>query len=263
MPTSSPWAPADGCSVARRMPVIVQRACSSSHRAAEHALHLVLVLVGVQVAEAGQAGHLVVELRVVLHRARAQRVEAQVDGVVQLREPGVVAHHLRLGELGQRGRRRAQGASGQEVGQPGGVATPAAGRSAPRWPGLLFSKMGGSVGSAEVGPGASTGIGAAGGFGAAVRSWPPPPRGRPEPRRGSASRSAGVFISVTATSRQSSSAGSKRPRGTPGSTPRARMAARKSVGGAWAAAGRTRGRRGRVHRAARTPGEARSARRRR
>jgi len=50
----------------------------------QRALHLGDVLVGMQIAEAGHAGHLIVELRVVLHGARAQGVEAQVDGVIQV-----------------------------------------------------------------------------------------------------------------------------------------------------------------------------------
>ncbi len=45
------------------------------------------------------------DLRVVLHRARAERVHARVDPVVLLREARVVRHEVALGELGQvRGR---------------------------------------------------------------------------------------------------------------------------------------------------------------
>ena len=43
------------------------------------------------------------DLRVVLHRARAQRVEAGVHAVVHLRQAGVVADQVDLGDLGQRG----------------------------------------------------------------------------------------------------------------------------------------------------------------
>ena len=57
------------------------------------------------VAEARQPRHLLVEARVVLHGARAQRIDAGVDGVVLLAEAHVVAHRLRLGEAGQIERR--------------------------------------------------------------------------------------------------------------------------------------------------------------
>ena len=55
----------------------------------------------VQARVAGQRGDALVQLRVVLHRARAERVEAGVEVEVALREPVVVAHDLRLGDLGQ------------------------------------------------------------------------------------------------------------------------------------------------------------------
>ena len=40
-----------------------------------------------RVGEAGQGGGPLVDLRVVLHRARPERVEAEGDGVVQVRKP--------------------------------------------------------------------------------------------------------------------------------------------------------------------------------
>src|SRR5882762_8599170 len=51
-----------------------------------------------EVADAGQAGHLLVDPGIVLHGARAQRIDAHVDGVVLLAEPRVVLHHLRFAE---------------------------------------------------------------------------------------------------------------------------------------------------------------------
>ncbi len=65
------------------------------------ALHGRRVLQRVRLGEAGQAGHALVELRVVLHGARAERVEAAVDAEVALRQPQVVAHHVELRELGE------------------------------------------------------------------------------------------------------------------------------------------------------------------
>ena len=53
------------------------------------------------VAEAGQPRHALVEARVVLHGARAQRKDPGIDAVVLLAEPHVVAHGLRLAEAGQ------------------------------------------------------------------------------------------------------------------------------------------------------------------
>ncbi len=73
----------------------------------ERALHGFVVGERVQVAEAGQRRDALVHARVVLHRARAQRVEARVDPEVARRERREVAQHLRLGELRQARRRRA------------------------------------------------------------------------------------------------------------------------------------------------------------
>ena len=52
----------------------------------EHALHVLLGLVGVEFGEAGQGRHLVVHLGVVLHGARPERIEAGVDAVVEMRQ---------------------------------------------------------------------------------------------------------------------------------------------------------------------------------
>src|SRR6266542_5699571 len=60
-----------------------------------------------EVGETRQPRHLLVEPRVVLHRARAKRVEAAVDRVILLRQAGVVTHHLRFAEPGQADRRLA------------------------------------------------------------------------------------------------------------------------------------------------------------
>ena len=112
----------------------------------EHALHLVLRPDrGAGRRSPAERADLVVQLGVVLHGARAQRIEARVHGVVEVREPGVVAHHLRLAHSGSRGRVGAQGDAGQQ-GQPGRRSgTPAGGRSVPRCPGVLFSKISGSM----------------------------------------------------------------------------------------------------------------------
>ena len=50
------------------------------------------------VGEAGQTRQLFIEARVVLHRARAERVKPGIDRVVLLRQASEVAHYLRLAE---------------------------------------------------------------------------------------------------------------------------------------------------------------------
>ena len=66
------------------------------------ALHAQLRLERMQRGEAGDARRHLVHLRVILHGARAERVEAGVDAVVQLRQAHVVAHQVDLGHLGHR-----------------------------------------------------------------------------------------------------------------------------------------------------------------
>ena len=93
---------------------------------AEHARQVVHQLEGalrvfrprqrVQPREAGHARHVLVDLRVVLHRARAERVEVRVEPVVHARQPRVVAHHVELRDLRQRGRGAAQELLGQQLG---------------------------------------------------------------------------------------------------------------------------------------------------
>ena len=78
----------------------------------ECALRALLLLMRVQILEAGQHREPLVDARVVLHRAAAERVEAGVDSEVARRELGEVAHELGLGEPGRRGgsaRRRCSG----------------------------------------------------------------------------------------------------------------------------------------------------------
>ncbi len=56
--------------------------------------------------------------RVVLHRARTERVEVRVDGEIELRKPRVVTHRLQLRDLGQRRRRRRRNAAGTSASAP-------------------------------------------------------------------------------------------------------------------------------------------------
>ena len=53
---------------------------------------------GVQVAKARQARHFLVKAGIVLHGARSEGIKGQIDGVVLLAEPHIVAHGLRFRE---------------------------------------------------------------------------------------------------------------------------------------------------------------------
>ncbi len=54
---------------------------------------------GMELREAGKTRHDFVDLGIVLHRARAQRVELALDGEVALRQPGEMTQHFKLTEL--------------------------------------------------------------------------------------------------------------------------------------------------------------------
>ena len=114
MPVSSPWAPAAGWRLTARMPEISASAPSSSHSSCERALRDLVGRQRVEVGEARQAGRPLVELRVVLHGARAERVEPGVDRVVELRQVDVVADDVGLVHLGQ-GRRRGPPGAGRDA----------------------------------------------------------------------------------------------------------------------------------------------------
>src|SRR5205085_12662366 len=65
----------------------------------ERTLYAVLVLQRMEVREPGQLPEPLVDPRVVLHRAGAERVEARVDAEVARRQLGEVADELELGHL--------------------------------------------------------------------------------------------------------------------------------------------------------------------
>ena len=105
MPQNSPCAPAAGDSATAGMPVSVFSQCASVSISSSAPCTVDVRLQRMDVGEARQPRHLLVEARVVLHRARAERVEAGVDRVVLLRQPREVAHRLRLA-TGPAGRSR-------------------------------------------------------------------------------------------------------------------------------------------------------------
>ena len=65
------------------------------------ACHRGFGLQGVQVLELGQRGHLLVDLRIVLHRTGAEGIEARIDTEVIVGEVRIVAHHRQLVALRQ------------------------------------------------------------------------------------------------------------------------------------------------------------------
>src|ERR1700761_1703326 len=54
-----------------------------------------------QIAETGQPRHLLVQTRIVLHGAGAQRIEPAVDGIVHARQPHIMAHHFGFAQTRQ------------------------------------------------------------------------------------------------------------------------------------------------------------------
>ncbi len=108
-PASSPWEPAEGCSETWGSPAIsAERPLQVPHQL-QRPLRTRGVLQRVQPGVAGQRRDALVQARVVLHRAGAERVEAGVEVEVALRDAHVVTHDLGLGDLGQP-RRRGRGA---------------------------------------------------------------------------------------------------------------------------------------------------------
>ena len=116
-----------------------QRLLQEPHQL-QRALGAARVLGGVQAGVPGQRRDPLVEPRVVLHRARAQRVEAGVEVEVAPREPVVVADDLGLGDLGQPRRLGAEQVAGISS-SSGRSGTPGSGITAARRPGFERSKI--------------------------------------------------------------------------------------------------------------------------
>ncbi len=141
VPASSPCEPAEGCRLTCGRPQIsAQRALEQPHQL-EGALGPVRLLGRVKPRVAGQRRHPLVEPRVVLHRAGAERIEAGVEVEVAAREPVVVTDDLRLGDLRQP---RRLGSRSRSIGissSSGGSGTPASGSCAARRPRFDRSKI--------------------------------------------------------------------------------------------------------------------------
>ena len=114
-PASSPCEPADGWSDTCGSPAISRERVLEAPHQLERALGVLGVLERVQAGVARQRRQPLVQLRVVLHRARAERVEALVEVEVLRRERRVVAHDLGLGHLRQLGGALAPGVRRQQL----------------------------------------------------------------------------------------------------------------------------------------------------
>ena len=90
---------------------------------AERALHGAFRLQRVDAGEAGQAGGRFVDLGIVLHGAGTKRIEAFVDGEVEVGQAREVAHHVHFRHLRQAGSFRA-GHAAERVRRHGGDVEP-------------------------------------------------------------------------------------------------------------------------------------------
>ena len=99
-PVNSPWAPAAGCRVTLREARDLGQHLLQLVHELQRALDRGGILERVDTGEAGIAGDRLVDLRVVLHRAGAERIHVDVDGVVLLADPGVMADDVDLADLG-------------------------------------------------------------------------------------------------------------------------------------------------------------------
>ena len=136
IPVSSPCAPAEGWSEQPSIPLTSQSICGELPHDLERALRQRVGRHRVEPEEAGDPRRPLVDLGVVLHRARPERIELRVDAEIPLREPDEVAERLGLAHLGEarglaRGRARRSARAGSTAGTSSGAsdAPDAAGRA--------------------------------------------------------------------------------------------------------------------------------------
>ena len=139
-PANSPCAPAIGLSATPCMPVTSFSISCSSYMQARNPWPCASGASGWRARNCGSMRVLIAGLGVVLHRARAERIEVRVDGEVQLRQPREVAHRLELADLRQRGRRGAPQVRRQVARVLRHPPRPATDRSR-RAPGCEYSKI--------------------------------------------------------------------------------------------------------------------------
>ena len=139
IPVNSPCAPAAGCSVIASMPVISSRQCCSRSMISSTPCASDPADKDAPPPAPRSASHKLIHPRVVLHRARAQRIHAQIDGVVPRREPREVANDLDLAQL-RAARRRLRDALRPAAPRHRQPAHPAAAACTRFLPGDDFSK---------------------------------------------------------------------------------------------------------------------------
>ena len=100
MPVNSPWGAGGGLEGDGVHAGDLDEGVGEGAHDGEHALREALGLVGVGFGDALEAGDELVDAAVVLHGAGAERIHAEVDGVVPGGHAGEVADELDLGELG-------------------------------------------------------------------------------------------------------------------------------------------------------------------
>ena len=98
-PVNSPAAPAAGCKVAARMPVISHSASSSSTSTCSHPWQASAGAAGCTLAKLEEAAAWFADLRVVLHGARTEWVRAQIDGVLAVRQAREMANEIAFGDF--------------------------------------------------------------------------------------------------------------------------------------------------------------------
>ena len=135
-PHNSPCAPALGDIATAGMPVSVVSQVINCGNQRQRALGGGARRQGMQIAEAGQPRHLLVQARIVLHGAGAQRIEPGIDGVILPRQPHIMADHFRLAEA-----RQADGALAAQAAQPRVIRLCTSGRSTPVTPSRPISKI--------------------------------------------------------------------------------------------------------------------------
>ena len=100
-PVNSPCAPAAGCSETASKPLISFSHSLQLVHQRQISLHGFHRLQRMREEKAGQSAGIFVDLRVVLHRARTQRIEATVHAVVERAQVHVVADDIDLSHFGQ------------------------------------------------------------------------------------------------------------------------------------------------------------------
>ena len=115
MPVNSPCAPAAGCKRDCVHAGDLEQAALQQIEDFENALRQRVRPVGMRLGQTLDARHKLVHARVVLHRARAERIHAEIDRVVPSGEAREVANDLDLAQLRQQAGRVAMRSAKQRL----------------------------------------------------------------------------------------------------------------------------------------------------